>query len=567
VTPKPSLAATHPEIAAQALGWDPTEVTAGSGKLQTWECRLGHKWETSVRHRTRGSGCPICGNRRLLIRFNDLATTHPELAAQAYGWDPSTLMAGSEKKFNWMCDYGHIWSASIVNRAKKGSGCPYCSGRDCITGVNDLATTHPELAAQAHEWDPTTISAGSDKHREWRCPQGHQWTARVANRGVHNKGCPYCSGNRILAGFNDLATTHPELAAQAHEWDPTTVSHGSSSTRRAWRCSLGHVWNATVSNRALLSTGCPYCAHQKLLPGFNDLATVRPDIAAEASGWNPATTLTGSNKKFRWKCRLGHQWTTTINSRTSRGTGCPYCTNQTVKAGFNDLATTHPKLAAQAHGWDPASVVAGSKKSVDWICVYGHTWHASIHRRVYRENDCPYCTNRRVATGFNDLATVRPDIAAEASGWNPATVLAGSKSKRKWKCADGHTWITTPGIRTSASTGCPTCATTGYDPNSNGWIYLLRRESDELLQIGITNVPEKRLSIHRRNGWEVIDLVGPIDGQTAKEFEEATLLHLDVIGVHRGRSLSEAFDGYTEAWRIEDLPVSSLAEVRVLLRE
>ena len=29
---KPSLAETHPEIAAQADGWDPTTLTFGSGK-------------------------------------------------------------------------------------------------------------------------------------------------------------------------------------------------------------------------------------------------------------------------------------------------------------------------------------------------------------------------------------------------------------------------------------------------------------------------------------------------------------------------------------------------------
>ena len=28
--------------------------------------------------------------------------------------------------------------------------------------------------------------------------------------------CPYCSGHRVLAGFNDLASQHPELLA---EWD------------------------------------------------------------------------------------------------------------------------------------------------------------------------------------------------------------------------------------------------------------------------------------------------------------------------------------------------------------
>lgn len=41
--PKPSLAETHPEIAKQADGWDPTTLTAGSNKKVDWKCQVGHK--------------------------------------------------------------------------------------------------------------------------------------------------------------------------------------------------------------------------------------------------------------------------------------------------------------------------------------------------------------------------------------------------------------------------------------------------------------------------------------------------------------------------------------------
>lgn len=46
----------------------------------------------------------------------------------------------------------------------------------------------------------------------------HEWQAVIAARAVENSGCPYCTGRRVLAGFNDLAALHPEIAAQ---WDDT----------------------------------------------------------------------------------------------------------------------------------------------------------------------------------------------------------------------------------------------------------------------------------------------------------------------------------------------------------
>ena len=42
--------------------------------------------------------------------------------------------------------------------------------------------------------------------------------------------CPVCSGRQVLAGFNDLLTSRPELASEAFEWDPTTVSAGRGTT-------------------------------------------------------------------------------------------------------------------------------------------------------------------------------------------------------------------------------------------------------------------------------------------------------------------------------------------------
>jgi len=97
-----------------------------------------------------------------------------------------------------------------------------------------------------------------------------------------------------------------------------------------------------------------------LIIGENDLCTVFPEVANEADGWDASTYLPGSNKKKWWKCKFGHRWEATIYDRTGRDkTGCPYCSNKKVLAGFNDLKTRHPEIAKQACGWDPSSVMPG----------------------------------------------------------------------------------------------------------------------------------------------------------------------------------------------------------------
>ena len=108
------------------------------------------------------------------------------------------------------------------------------------------------------------------------------------------KNVRYVPVARVIAGINDLATLEPLLAKQwskKNKIKPTEVSIGSHK-KVIWRCEKGHEWEAAVKSRTINKTGCPYCSHNKVLAGFNDLATLLPDIAAEWSDRNYPLLLT-----------------------------------------------------------------------------------------------------------------------------------------------------------------------------------------------------------------------------------------------------------------------------------
>ena len=108
------------------------------------------------------------------------------------------------------------------------------------------------------------------------------------------KNVRYVPVARVIAGINDLATLEPLLAKQwskKNKIKPTEVSIGSHK-KVIWRCKKGHEWEAVIKSRTINKTGCPYCSHNKVLAGFNDLATLLPDIAAEWSDRNYPLLLT-----------------------------------------------------------------------------------------------------------------------------------------------------------------------------------------------------------------------------------------------------------------------------------
>ena len=317
-----------PDISKEADGWDPRTVVRFSSKKYKWKCSLGHSYEAKVSQRTaQRSGCPVCAGKQVLVGFNDLKTTHPQLAKEAYGWDPSTLTRGQKRKVRWQCSLGHDWYATVNSRTNshKPQGCPYCAGVKVWVGFNDLQSKCPEVASQADGWDPKTVSYGASQKKRWKCHKGHKWVAQVCARTGQKQGCPVCSGTQVLAGFNDLMTTHPSIAKEADGWDASCYSKGSVKTL-AWRCALGHQYRTSPNARTNQGSGCPYCAGRKLLKGFNDLATHFPRLASEASGWSPSSVARASHQVKEWCCqKCHHKWSTTVLNRTVGGSDCPAC--------------------------------------------------------------------------------------------------------------------------------------------------------------------------------------------------------------------------------------------------
>lgn len=430
-----------------------------------------------------------------------------------------------------------------------------------------LSVTHPELAKEADGWDPTREFRYDKVFRNWLGSCGHKWSARIDSRTKNKSGCPICLNMVLLKGYNDLETLFPEIAVEADGWDPSEAI-GGGVVIRSWKCKLGHKWDAKVSHRTNLKSSCPICANRTILKGHNDLATLFPDIAAQADGWDPSEVFSGFDKALRWKCKLGHTWNASPDNRTGKGGNCPFCGNKKVLFGFNDLSTTHPQIAKEANGWDPRTVSAGSSKRVEWQCPLGHTYTTFVYSRTTLGTNCPVCSNRIVLSGFNDLSTTHPEVAVEADGWDPSLVVPGSTQIRKWKCREGHTWKVRIAHRTVDGSNCPGCSDTGFNPSKKGFLYFLKHDSWEMFQVGITNVPDDRLKDHRRLGWEVLELRGPMDGHLTQQWETAILRMLKAKGADLSNSeIAGKFDGYSEAWSKSTFNAKSIKELMRLTEE
>ena len=191
-----------------------------------------------------------------------------------------------------------------------------------------LKERFPKIAKEWHptknkELNPSNMNAFSHKKVWWICKKGHEYYSSIINRTSTGRGCKYCAGKSAGYG-NDLQSKYPEVSK---EWHPTKnllspADYVAGSHKKVWwQCKNGHEWEALIQNRIknVGGLGCKQC---------RTLEFLYPEKAKE---WHP--TKNGdlilsdyahtSHQQAWWICKKGHEWKTSIGTRSKHG--CPKC--------------------------------------------------------------------------------------------------------------------------------------------------------------------------------------------------------------------------------------------------
>ena len=209
---------------------------------------------------------------------------------------------------------------------------------------------------------------------------------------------------------------------------------------------------------------------------------------------NGSRTLT-----VKYEC--GHV-ATTQSGHLQKGKRCAQCSHNAPK-GVLEYQTEFPDLLV-------LKVESSFAVTVKYECGHVAKTTAGSLRAGSRCGQChgnaPRSVLQRQAE-FPDLLVLKVESAS-------AVTVRG-------KC--GHVW-TAAASHLRAGQRCRRCANYGYNPGKLAWLYFMERPGE--MQIGITNVPKKRLATHARDGWELIEMDGPHDGTAILNREAAIKKHL-----------------------------------------
>ena len=180
------------------------KYTVHSGKCVEWQCPVCNNiWETTIRCRTeKHVSCPVCSERKIRVGQTVkkwlVKDVRPDILIDAVDKDfVGNLSIGSDKEAEFICSVcrkPHTYKLPVRKYAV-GQRCPIQAGKIVVPGINDLATVEPDLAKELVDQSlATQLSIGTERKVEWKCGNGHVWTAAVYSRtSKMRNGCPYCA--------------------------------------------------------------------------------------------------------------------------------------------------------------------------------------------------------------------------------------------------------------------------------------------------------------------------------------------------------------------------------------
>ena len=320
----------------------PENFTASSGKKVWWKCSKGHEWQATIHNRNKQRGCPICNSER--------NTSLPEYAIvyylKKYGLDVihSYREKGYEldvfipsKKIAIEYD-GGLWHKNRIkndlekNFKCKKDGIKLYRLREELLPLNDSSIDYvvqkgqKDLSKILEEVLSVIIGMSIDVNLE-------RDSIAIENLREYTEK------------EHSLLSSNQEIANEWHyekngNLKPKNLT-ANSNKKVWWKCSEGHEWQATISDRNR-GRGCPICAGKKVLKGFNDLLSKNPELAKEwddeLNDCTPSEIhYNNQSKKVHWICsKCGYKWLSKVSNRTQ----CPECKRRNSQINVYDAITT-----------------------------------------------------------------------------------------------------------------------------------------------------------------------------------------------------------------------------------
>ena len=190
-------------------------------------CKIdGYIWYPIPSNLLRGEGCPKCGRRSTA---KALLKSYDQFYKELQMINPNIEIIGEYRsmhtKVKCKCKIdGYEWEKA-PSEILQGKGCPLCSNKVVVAGINDIATTHPGIVMYfKNKQESKEYVSGSRKYVDFICPDcGYEKNMRVNHLVNDGFACPKCGDgvsypNKFIRAMLDQLDVGDVSYEWSREW-------------------------------------------------------------------------------------------------------------------------------------------------------------------------------------------------------------------------------------------------------------------------------------------------------------------------------------------------------------
>lgn len=237
-------------------------------------------------------GCARCNTKY----HNSRGLTQEEYSQKIYNLYGDNITVLGEYRTNDIkllhrCNiHNHEWETLPRTLLSGINSCKFCSGRMRSNGkqrtLEDLKDKIRLQYGDEYEVLDEEYIDGKHKMNFMHNPEGGKshkvisYPGRILNK---KSGCPVCAGSQISKGYNDIATTDPEIASWFLNKEETYIYAKSSNTKVDFKCPIcGHIVHKLINQVSRdRNIRCPVCKDGISYPNkfiFNSLLQIKDKL-------------------------------------------------------------------------------------------------------------------------------------------------------------------------------------------------------------------------------------------------------------------------------------------------
>ena len=352
----------------------------------------------------------------------------------------STVYSDAHTKLRWRCQEGHEWE-SKPNYVQQGNWCPQCGG--------SAPLTLGEMQAVARDRGGECLSPRYVNNLiklKWRCQEGHEWEAASSSVKL-GRWCPTCSqghSERIVRDICEqmFGKPFPKVKPQ---------------------------WLINARGNLMELDGC--CRKLSLAFEYQGIQHYKETKFSRRSPMRRTLTQQKKDDAEKWRLCLENgvhlieiPYKVELDDVPAyifaavKDLSVPVRIRRPEKIKVAQFVLTEQLRAMQAlareRGGECLSIAyLGTHAKLRWRCSEGHEWLATSSAIKNRGDWCPFCAGKAPLT----LGQMQV-LARTRGGKCLSTKYVNTKTKLRWRCAEGHEWEAAPSSVKNQGTWCPVCA-------------------------------------------------------------------------------------------------------------